>query len=80
MYWTDADVNSPKIEMAWMNGEHRQILVSTRLRRPAALTVDCLMYDRVYWVDSKENIIESMKWDGTDRVTVLMKGILFTLT
>ena len=70
MYWADANPKNPKIEMSWMNGEHRTVLVSTRLRRPAALTVDNLMYDRVYWTDSKENRIESMKWDGTNRVTV----------
>ena len=74
MYWTDCNVKSPKIEMSWMNGEHRKVLVSTKIRRPAAIVVDNLMYDRVYWADSKENIIESMKWDGTDRVIVLMRG------
>ena len=79
MYWTDGNEDKPKIEMSWMNGEHRQVLVSTRLRRPAALTVDYLMYDRVFWADSKENIVESMKWDGTDRVVVLMKGKIMDL-
>ena len=70
MYWADANYKNPKIEMSWMNGEHRTVLISTRLWRPTALTVDNLMYDRIYWTDSKENLIESMKWDGSDRVAV----------
>lgn len=74
MYWSDASIKTPKIERAWMNGEYRETLVSTRLIRPASITIDFYMGDRVYWSDSKENVIESMKPDGTDRVVVISKG------
>ncbi|XP_035827354.1 low-density lipoprotein receptor-related protein 2 [Aplysia californica] len=70
MYWTDASVSRPRIERAWMNGEHRSVLVSTRLGVPSGITIDFYMGGRVYWCDSKENLIESMKPDGTDRVVV----------
>ncbi|XP_059822369.1 low-density lipoprotein receptor-related protein 2a isoform X1 [Hypanus sabinus] len=72
-YWTDLGSNSgsnPKIESAWMNGEQRQVLVDSELGLPTGLTIDYLNGDRVYWSDSKENLIESMKFDGTDRIQV----------
>lgn len=75
MYWTDASGSFPKIERAWMNGEHREELVSTRLGRPTGLAIDDHMNDRVFWCDSKENLIESMNADGSDRVIVIGKGV-----
>jgi hypothetical protein len=57
-----------------MNGEHREELVATRLGRPTGLTIDDYMNDRVFWCDSKENLIESMNADGSDRVTVIGRG------
>ena len=74
MYWSDAGSTAPKIERAWMNGDKRETLVSTHLTRPASIAIDFYMGDRVYWSDSKENRIESMRPDGTDRVVVLAKG------
>ncbi|KAK7507961.1 hypothetical protein BaRGS_00000926, partial [Batillaria attramentaria] len=75
MYWSDVSSTAPKIERAWMNGEKRETLVSERLTRPSSIAIDFFMGDRIYWCDSKENIIESMKPDGTDRVVVLAKGV-----
>ncbi|XP_020846577.1 low-density lipoprotein receptor-related protein 2 isoform X2 [Phascolarctos cinereus] len=66
MYWTDWG-RRPKIERAWMDGQQRQTLVSNDLGWPTGLSIDYLNNDRIYWSDSKENIIESMKHDGTDR-------------
>ncbi|XP_067405392.1 low-density lipoprotein receptor-related protein 2 isoform X6 [Emydura macquarii macquarii] len=70
MYWTDWG-RQPKIERAWMDGQQRQTLVSEDLGWPTGLSIDYLNNDRLYWSDSKENIIESMRPDGTDRTTVL---------
>ncbi|KAL3854471.1 hypothetical protein ACJMK2_013739, partial [Sinanodonta woodiana] len=75
LYWTDASGRDPKIETSWMSGENRKVLVSTRLGRPAGLTIDYWMNDRVFWCDSKENLLESMNWDGSDRVLVTSTGI-----
>ncbi|XP_059178824.1 low-density lipoprotein receptor-related protein 2-like isoform X2 [Physella acuta] len=74
MYWTDADVLQPRIERAWMNGENRAVLVDTKLGYPSGLAIDFYMGGRVYWCDSKENLIESMKPDGSDRVIVTARA------
>ena len=74
MYWANAYPTEPKIEAAWMNGENRTVLVSTRLGNPTGLTIDYWMGDRIYWCDNKENIIESIWPDGTDRVIVVGSG------
>lgn len=73
MYWTDWG-RQPKIEHAWMDGQQRQVLVSEDLGWPTGLTIDYINSNRVYWCDSKENVIESIKPDGTDRRTVLSGG------
>ncbi|KAK0145071.1 Low-density lipoprotein receptor-related protein 2 [Merluccius polli] len=72
MYWTDWG-RRPKIESAWMDGQHRQTLLDKDLGWPTGLTLDYLNGNRIYWCDSKENVIESMKPDGTDR-KVLISG------
>lgn len=74
MYWTDTYPQSPKIEVAWMTGENRTVLVNVRLVNPTGLTIDYHMGHRVYWCDSKENLIESMNPDGSDRVVVVRSG------
>lgn len=74
MYWTDWG-RKPRIESAWMDGQHREVLVREEdLGWPTGLTVDYLNGNRIYWCDSKENIIESMKPDGTDRKIVISGG------
>nr|XP_006135845.1 low-density lipoprotein receptor-related protein 2 isoform X1 [Pelodiscus sinensis] len=54
-----------------MDGQQRKTLVSEDLGWPTGLSIDYLNNDRLYWSDSKENIIESMRPDGTDRAIVL---------
>lgn len=73
MYWTDWG-RKPRIEMAWMDGQHREVLVDEDLGWPTGLTVDYLNGNRIYWCDSKENTVESMKPDGTDRKAVISGG------
>ncbi|XP_053453877.1 low-density lipoprotein receptor-related protein 2 [Nycticebus coucang] len=74
MYWTDWG-KEPKIESAWMNGEHRTVLVSDYLGWPTGLTIDYLNDDRIYWSDFKEDIIETMKHDGTVRRIVSHEAV-----
>uniref|UniRef100_A0A8C9SXP4 Low-density lipoprotein receptor-related protein 2 n=1 Tax=Scleropages formosus TaxID=113540 RepID=A0A8C9SXP4_SCLFO len=62
MYWTDWG-RRPKIESAWMDGQHRQVLLDEDLGWPTGLALDYFNGNRIYWCDSKENIIESMKAD-----------------
>ncbi|KAG8510408.1 Low-density lipoprotein receptor-related protein 2 [Galemys pyrenaicus] len=66
MYWTDWG-QEPKIESAWMDGQHRTILVHENLGWPTGLSIDYLNHDRIYWSDYKENTVETVKYDGTDR-------------
>ena len=73
MYWTDWG-RRPRIESAWMDGQHRQVLLDEDLGWPTGLALDYLNGDRIYWCDSKENIIESMKPDGTERKIIMSGG------
>ena len=74
MYWTDVDEQSPKIEYSWMTGEQRRAVVSERLLRPTGLTIDYYKNHRVFWCDSKQNVIESVNYDGTDRAVIVRSG------
>ncbi|ESO82185.1 hypothetical protein LOTGIDRAFT_170222, partial [Lottia gigantea] len=71
----DASENKPKIEYSWMNGDQRKVLVNSNLVYPTGITIDYFMNDRIYWCDYKSNVIETMKYDGTDRHIVIKKGI-----
>ncbi len=73
MFWTDWG-RKPKIETAWMDGQHREVLLDEDLAWPTGLALDYLNENRIYWCDSKENIIESMKADGTDRQMIISGG------
>ncbi|KAK4336780.1 hypothetical protein RND71_043988 [Anisodus tanguticus] len=70
MFWTDAGI-SPKIEYSWMDGSKRKILVNEKLGFPSGIVIDTYQQNRVYWADSKLNVIESCFLDGTDRLTVI---------
>ncbi|XP_045414697.1 low-density lipoprotein receptor-related protein 2 [Lemur catta] len=74
MYWTDWG-EEPKIESAWMNGKFRRALISQDLGWPTSLTIDYLNNDRIYWSDFKEDVIETMNHDGTDRRVVLYEAV-----
>lgn len=79
MYWTDASM-SPKIEYSWMDGTKRDILVSEHLGTPTGITIDYAGGHRIYWCDTKLDTIESMKMDGSNRVTVLSSKFFFYFT
>ena len=65
MFWLDwGDV--PKLERAWMDGQHREVLVSQKLIWPNGLTIDYVL-DRLYWVDARRDVIESVDLNGNDR-------------
>ena len=70
MFWTDAGL-TPKIEYSWMNGDKRKVLVNEKLGFPSGIVIDTNQKNRIYWADSKQNIIESVTIDGEDRVTVI---------
>lgn len=65
MYW--ADWGDPaKIERASMDGTGRQILHSTGLSSPEAVTIDYTS-QTIYWADYVSGVIEYSNTDGTNR-------------
>lgn len=70
LYWTDAG-SAPKIEVSWMDGGRRKPLIVDGIRHPAGITIDYDQEHRIYWVDTKLNIIESVKPDGALRKVIL---------
>lgn len=74
LYWTDWG-KKPRIESAWMDGQRREVLVDEDdLGWPTGLVVDYLNGNRIYWCDAKENIIESIKPDGSERKIIISGG------
>ena len=63
------------IESAYMNGENRTILIDTDIVYPTDLVIDFYQNYRVYWTDEKKESIESMNYDGTDRIIIAHIGI-----
>ncbi|XP_028982602.1 vitellogenin receptor-like [Diachasma alloeum] len=73
MYWSDWG-HEPHISTAGMNGRSRSSMVTDHLGWPNGLTID-YPYSRLYWVDAKLKIVESIKLDGSDRTTVLHTAV-----
>ncbi|OQV13656.1 Low-density lipoprotein receptor-related protein 1 [Hypsibius exemplaris] len=59
-----------KIERAWLDGSNRLEIVTTKLAWPNALAID-FIHNRLYWIDTKLDRIESVKFDGLERRTSL---------
>lgn len=58
------------IGVASMDGSAQQALVSENIHWPNGLALDW-PNDRLYWVDAKQQLIESCKLDGSDRRPVI---------
>lgn len=69
MYWTEWSINS-SILAAGMDGKNSSVIVSENLECPHSLTID-YANTRLYWIDSKLKLIESIYLDGSDRRTIL---------
>ncbi|TSL47700.1 Low-density lipoprotein receptor-related protein 8 [Bagarius yarrelli] len=69
MFWSDWGTR-PKIEKAGMNGVDRQVLVSDSIEWPNGITLD-VVGRRLYWVDSKLNLISSVDFNGAQRKVIL---------
>ncbi|XP_071448921.1 vitellogenin receptor [Hetaerina americana] len=73
VFWTDWG-SKPMVARAGMDGSDPIPFVEKNIQWPNGLAVD-YPANRLYWVDAKLMIIESIELDGTDRRTIL-KGIL----
>ncbi|XP_058806257.1 vitellogenin receptor-like [Phymastichus coffea] len=69
MYWSDWG-NNPHIAVSFMDGSKRQLFIKDKLGWPNGLTID-YPSERLYWVDAKLKVIESIHLDGVNRRTVL---------
>ncbi len=74
MFWSDVGL-VPKIEVANLDGSGRKALVKSKLFWPTGLAIDTVT-DRLYWCDMRENEVETVFTDGTDRRVVLTSGQL----
>ncbi|KOC62359.1 Vitellogenin receptor [Habropoda laboriosa] len=72
MYWTEWGMNSC-ILMAGMDGKNSTVLIEKDLEWPNSLSID-YANNRLYWIDSKLKVIESIRLDGTDR-RIVLKGV-----
>ena len=60
---------------SWMTGQNVNVLVSSNLGSPVGLTIDYHMNNRLFWCDQRTNFIESVKFDGSDRVKIEHVGL-----
>ncbi|XP_066544684.1 low-density lipoprotein receptor-related protein 2a isoform X1 [Amia ocellicauda] len=77
LFFTDWDSlnGEPGLERAYMDGTNRHEIVKTKLGWPAGITLD-IVAQRVYWVDSRYDYIETTTYDGLHRKTVVHGGSL----
>lgn len=64
MFW--CDMGFPHIKIAGMDGKNSSSFITDNLEWPVSLTIDS-PNNRLYWLDKKRNVIESIRLDGTDR-------------
>ena len=68
--FTDWDKEFKKVGVVGMDGRNLTSLVSEHLGWPNGLAVDEEL-DRVFWSDARNDILESVRLDGSDRRVVL---------
>jgi hypothetical protein len=76
IFWINTDSSNVGIYSAYANGQNAKLLISTNLDSPSGLAIDYFMENRIFWADSKTNIIESCKFDGSDRASVMHVGLV----
>lgn len=64
MFWSDVGVSH--IGIAEMDGKNSSSFITENLGWPISLTID-YPNNRLYWLDKRKNVIESIRLDGTDR-------------
>ena len=65
IFWTDRG-HTPKIESANLDGSNHTVIVDTFLSWPCGIAID-YQNERLYWADMKGHVIETAKYDGSDR-------------
>ena len=73
---------SPRIERSYLDGSNRTVIVTGKLVLPSSITLD-LAAERLYFVDSWMDYIETCNYDGSGRTQILVsdhvsKQVIFT--
>jgi len=66
LFFTDWAHEMAAIVRVGMDGTHPTTIIKENLHWPNGITVDAVA-ERVYWSDAKHDLLESSKFDGTDR-------------
>ena len=74
IFWTDWG-RFPRIERANMDGTNRQAIITTKIFWPNGLTLD-LTRERIFFVDSHLDYIESCDYFGQKRTQILANDLL----
>lgn len=69
LFWTDWG-KKPMIGKSGMDGSHPKEFVIEKVYWPNGVATDT-PNGRLYWVDAKYQVIESIKFDGNDRKVYL---------
>ena len=73
IYWSDWG-SHPKLERAWLDGTHREVLVNTSIQWPNGLALDYIER-KVYWADAKLDKIEVCNLNGSGRRILIDKEV-----
>lgn len=65
LFWINSDPGHSIVSSS-MNGQDIKIIVTSFMDQPSGLAIDYIT-KRLYWSDFKRNLIESVKFDGSDR-------------
>ena len=76
MFFSDWEAanGQPGLERAFMDGTNRYGIIRTKLGWPAGITLD-IEAQRIYWVDSRYDYIETATYDGLHRYIFFCFGL-----
>ena len=66
MFWTNWNDKQASIQTAYMSGSGVKAIISTDIKTPNGLAIDHPQ-QRLYWADARLDMIESCKYDGSQR-------------
>lgn len=75
MYWSTwgSQPYNGSIQMAWMDGSHKSVLVDAKerdMQYPTSLTID-FTERKLYWCDPRTSLIERVSLDGRAREIII---------
>ncbi|XP_066506152.1 pro-epidermal growth factor isoform X1 [Hoplias malabaricus] len=73
LFWTDVG-SRPAVEWSNLEGLDREVLVSAGLIFPSGLALD-FSSQRLYWSDLTTGLIETVRLDGSDRLTLTQNQV-----